>query len=212
MFEYVNLCYDYFFSKERRSLPFGKQEISTLKKKHIKVVVGSNNPVKINAANSAVSALYDDANVTCEGIHAPSGVADQPMSSEETLKGAVNRVKFCKQQIEADFYIAMEGGVDMFEYGPATFAYFVIADKNHQSVGRSAILPLPPAVYRALQEGQELGDVMDSLFNTNNIKQKGGAIGLLTNGCATRESNYTQAIKLAFAPFLHPHLYPNKDA
>lgn len=183
-----------------------------MKKTHIKVIVGSKNPVKVNAANSAISALYLDATVSCEGIHAPSGVADQPMSSEETLKGALNRVNYCKQQIDADFYVAMEGGVDMFEYGPATFAYFVIADKDRQSVGRSAILPLPPAVYSALQEGQELGDVMDQLFNTTNVKQKGGAIGLLTNGCATRENNYSQAIKLAFAPFLHPHLYPNKDA
>ena len=144
-------------------------------------------------------------------MHAPSGVADQPMSSEETLKGAINRVAYCKQQVDADFYVAMEGGVDMFENGPATFAHFVIADKNRQSFGRSAILPLPPAVYSALQEGKELGDVMDHLFNTNNVKQKGGAIGLLTNGCATRESIYTQALKLAFAPFLHPHLYPLID-
>jgi inosine/xanthosine triphosphatase len=183
--------------------------IPPLKKRHIKVIVGSNNPVKINAANSAISALYADASISCEGIHAPSGVSDQPMNCEETLEGAVNRVKYCKQQVVADFYVAMEGGVDMFEYGAATFAYVVIADKNRQSVGRSAILPLPPEVYCALQEGQELGDVMDQLFDTNNVKQKGGAIGLLTNGCATRESNYTQAIKLAFAPFLYPHLYPS---
>ena len=176
-----------------------------MNKQHIKVIVGSNNPVKVNAAKSAISELYADAIISCEGMHAPSGVADQPMSSAETLKGAISRVKYCKQQVEADFYVAMEGGVDMFEYGPATFAHFVIANKTRQSFGRSAILPLPPEVYRALQAGKELGDVMDHLFNTNNVKQKGGAIGLLTNGCATRESIYTQALKLAFAPFLHPH-------
>jgi non-canonical (house-cleaning) NTP pyrophosphatase len=40
-----------------------------------------------------------------------------------------------------------------------------------------------------------------------NIKQQGGAIGLVTNGHATRESAYTQAMVLAMAPFLHPELY-----
>ena len=49
---------------------------------------------------------------------------------------------------------------------------------------------------------------MDRLFKTNNIKHKGGAIGLLTNGLETRESNYTQALILAMAPFLNPELYP----
>jgi non-canonical (house-cleaning) NTP pyrophosphatase len=48
---------------------------------------------------------------------------------------------------------------------------------------------------------------MDELFNTENIKQKGGAIGLLTNHLATRESSYTQALLLAMAPFNHPELY-----
>lgn len=48
---------------------------------------------------------------------------------------------------------------------------------------------------------------MDKAFNTQNIKLKGGAIGLLTNNHATRESTYTQALTLAMAPFLHPALY-----
>jgi non-canonical (house-cleaning) NTP pyrophosphatase len=48
---------------------------------------------------------------------------------------------------------------------------------------------------------------MDRLFNTSNVKQKEGAIGLLTHGLATRESVYKQAIILAMAPFIHPNLY-----
>ena len=48
---------------------------------------------------------------------------------------------------------------------------------------------------------------MDRLFNTDNVKQKQGAIGLLTHGLATRESVYRQAIILAMAPFIHPDLY-----
>ena len=75
------------------------------------------------------------------------------------------------------------------------------------SIGRSCNLPLPPVIYQALEKGEELGHVMDRLFKTDNIKQKGGAIGLLTNGLATRESVYRQATLLAMAPFIHPDLY-----
>ena len=140
-------------------------------------------------------------------MSAPSGVPDQPMTADETRLGAVNRVEYCKAHGKADFYVAMEGGVDEFEYGPCTFAYVVVASADRISVGRSAILPLPQQIFQALKQGEELGPVMDRLFNTDNIKQKGGAIGLLTNGLETRGSNYYQAMILAMAPFLHPNLY-----
>jgi inosine/xanthosine triphosphatase len=129
------------------------------------------------------------------------------MTTEETKLGAINRVQYCQQHTQADFYVAIEGGVDQFEYGPATFAFVAIADQKNMSIGRSCHLPLPPVIYQALKSGEELGHVMDRLFNTDNVKQKQGAIGLLTNGLATRESVYRQAIILAMAPFIHPDLY-----
>jgi non-canonical (house-cleaning) NTP pyrophosphatase len=101
----------------------------------------------------------------------------------------------------------MEGGAEQFSYGAATFAFVVIANKQQFSVGRSSNLPLPQPFYDALLAGKELGDVMDDAFNTVNIKQQGGAIGLLTNHLATRESTYVQALTLAMAPFLHPTLF-----
>ncbi|MCH1929657.1 inosine/xanthosine triphosphatase [Shewanella sp. A25] len=173
----------------------------------INIIVGSKNPVKVNAAKSAMEQLFPEHQIIVQGMDAPSGVSAQPMTDKETRDGAVNRVKYCQQQQEADFYFAMEGGVDLLEFGPATFAYIAIAHKEQLAIGRGALLPLPMQVYRALEAGEELGHVMDRLFNTVNIKQKGGAIGLLTHGHATRESNYTQAIILAMAPLLNPELY-----
>ncbi|MCL1145696.1 inosine/xanthosine triphosphatase [Shewanella marinintestina] len=175
----------------------------------ISIVVGSKNPVKVGAAQSAFERLFPDNLIECQGIDAPSGVADQPMTDAETKLGAINRVKYCQSEYQADYFIAMEGGVDLFDHGPATFAYIAIAHQSQVSVGRGAQLPLPMQVYQALTQGQELGHVMDQMFNTVNIKQKGGAIALLTNGNETRQSNYTQAIILAMAPLLHPNLYLN---
>ncbi|NMH65989.1 inosine/xanthosine triphosphatase [Shewanella salipaludis] len=174
---------------------------------NIRVRVGSTNPVKVNAARNALTQVFPQANIDCQGMHAPSGVAEQPMTETETREGAINRVRFCQQAVQADFYLAMEGGVDAFDHGPATFAYIAIARAEQLSIGRSALLPLPPKVHQALLAGEELGHVMDRLFNTVNIKQQGGAIGLLTQGHATRESIYTQAIILALAPMLNPQWY-----
>ncbi|WP_410176182.1 inosine/xanthosine triphosphatase [Shewanella cyperi] len=176
-------------------------------KTSISLLVGSTNPVKIAAARDAFAAVFKDTEILCRGISSPSGVADQPMTREDTRLGAINRARFCESQGGADYFIAMEGGVDCFEDGPATFAYVAIVHQDRLSVGRSAQLPLPPRVYHALQQGQELGHVMDALFNTVNVKHAGGAIGLLTANAATRGSSYTQALILALAPMLHPELY-----
>ncbi|NKF50753.1 non-canonical purine NTP phosphatase [Shewanella sp. WXL01] len=178
----------------------------------IRLIVGSKNPVKVNAAKETLSLYFPDAEIDCMGIAAPSGVADQPMTDADTKLGAINRVKYCQQQHpEADFFIAMEGGVDLFDHGAATFAYMAIIHQGKLSVGRGAMLPLPKQVYHALEQGEELGHVMDRLFNTDNIKQKGGAIGLLTNNLATRTSNYTHALILAMAPFVNPELFVNHE-
>ncbi|RUO40090.1 non-canonical purine NTP phosphatase [Aliidiomarina taiwanensis] len=173
----------------------------------LKVVVGSRNPVKVAAAQAAFTASFPTRKVLVEGVAAPSGVADQPMSEEETLLGARNRVAYCQAQHAADFYVGFEGGVQDFRFGPSTFAFLVISDGQTEHVGRSCNLPLPPLFYQQLESGKELGDVLDAHFNTQNVKQKGGAIGLLTKGLESRQSTYIQALTLALSPFRHPALY-----
>lgn len=172
----------------------------------ITIVVGSTNPVKVNAAKAVVATLHPDSSIEVQAVKAPSGVADQPMTDSETKLGAINRVQWCREHYQADYYLSMEGGVDLFEQGPATFAYVTIATAERLCVGRTAHLPLPQQVFDKLGE-QELGDLMDALFNTVNIKQAGGAIGLLTEGHASRESIYTSALILASAPLRFSELY-----
>lgn len=171
------------------------------------VIVGSKNPVKVNAVLNALQQIFPQYQFECLGVDAPSGVPEQPMNAAQTLLGAKNRVAHIRSQHQADWYVAIEGGVDNFDYGPATFAYIVIFHDGKESIGRSTNLPLPSVVYEALCDGQELGHVMDHLFNTQNIKQKGGAMALLTAGNVTREGVYTMAMMTALAPFLHSNLF-----
>ena len=173
----------------------------------VTLAVGSNNPVKINSVKTAFSRVFEGAEILCGGHQSESGVPDQPMSWQQTRQGALNRVNNLQKAVSADYCVALEGGVDLFEDGPATFAFVVISDGKRQSVGRSAQMPLPPQVYQALIQGGELGHVMGRLFDTENVKQKQGAIGLLTNGQESRTSAYVQATTLALAPFINPHLY-----
>ncbi len=57
------------------------------------VVVACKNPIKINAAIGGLKSIVSELELIAEPVVVPSGVADQPLCDEETLKGAVNRVE-----------------------------------------------------------------------------------------------------------------------
>ena len=171
------------------------------------IAVASANPVKLTAAKEAF-ALAFKSTIEIISIDVPSGVSDQPMTYNETRLGAQNRVANAKAETNAHYYIAFEGGVEVYEDGPKTFAVICISNGEEMIFGQSATLPLPNSVYAKLLEGIELGTAMDDLFDTQNIKQKGGAIGQLTNGIETRMSIYKSATILALSRFVNGSLYP----
>jgi inosine/xanthosine triphosphatase len=164
------------------------------------IAVASANPAKIAAVEQCFSQVFAGKIASVKGFSCKSGVRAQPMSADETLQGAENRIADLKTQIQADFYVAIEAGLD----GDMTFAWMVIQHGGLVGKARSASLMLPPKALELLATGAELGDVMDQLFGTQNIKQAGGAIGLLTENRLSRASVYQQALTLALIPFLNP--------
>ncbi|NOI15464.1 inosine/xanthosine triphosphatase [Vibrio hepatarius] len=170
-----------------------------------KVVVASLNPAKINAVKSAFQSAFPHQAFEFIGVSVESEVDDQPMSNEETRDGALNRVRNAKiSQPDADYYVGLEAGIE----DNVTFAWMIIESDTHRGESRSASLMLPPLVIEKLDHANELGDVMDEVFGTENIKQKGGAISLLTQDLLTRSSVYHQALILALIPFTNPENFP----
>ncbi|WP_341659754.1 inosine/xanthosine triphosphatase [Vibrio sp.] len=172
-----------------------------------KVVITSLNPAKKKAVESAFKTVFGAQSFEFLAIKVPSGVADQPMCNKETRMGAINRVQNAKKsQPSADYYVGLEAGIE----GNTTFAWMVIESATQRGESRSASLMLPPLVLEKLTDTNELGDVMDEVFGTENIKQKGGAISLLTHDLLTRSSVYHQALILALVPFTNPEYFPDK--
>lgn len=167
------------------------------------IAVASTNPAKINAVRQCFETTFPAQSVKIQGYAVPSGVAAQPMSSEETLQGAKNRLAALKQQQQAEIYVSIEAGLD----GAFTFAWMLVEYQGKQGMARSASLMLPPAALDLIDQGLELGEVMDQLFGTENIKQAGGAIGLLTQHRLTRASVYQQALVLALIPMINPQWF-----
>ncbi len=176
------------------------------------VAIASHNPVKIRAAEQALSQSFADRQWLSRPHAVPSGVADQPMTEAETRDGALNRLANLKaMEPRADYFVAFEGGYDRLDGIPCTFAYVAVCDGRRTLVGRSAALPLPTRIARRLEAGEELGPVMDEEFQQHNIKQRGGAIGILTGGLQDRAGIYHDTLLLLLAPYRYPELYPQCD-
>lgn len=170
-----------------------------------KVIIASLNPAKISAVESAFSSVFPAQAFSFTGVSVASEVADQPMSDAETKLGALNRVLNARQAVnDGDYYVGLEAGIE----GGVTFAWMIIESGSRRGESRSASLMLPPQVLAKLADANELGDVMDEVFGTQNIKQQGGAIGLLTQHQLTRSSVYHQALILALIPFINPDHFP----
>lgn len=172
----------------------------------MKVVVASKNPVKKNAVLKGFKTYYNDVEVEC--ISVDSGVSDQPGTDDETLTGARNRVQECRNQIyDADFWVAIEGGIQAGEKDVLAFAWVVIHSAGKYGEARTASFTLPKKVAHLVAGGMELGTANDLVFNQINSKQKSGAVGLLTHDKIDRTELYRQAVILALIPFINQSLY-----
>ena len=173
--------------------------------KTIKIVVASRNPVKIEATRQAFAKVFPDAALELIPVSVSSGVSDQPMSDEETRRGARARALNSRSvDPGADFWVGLEGGLDVFDEQLMAFAWMAVQGQSGDiSEARSVTLPLPPAVKELVESGLELGDANDQVFATVNSKQGGGAYGLLTDGLYTRESVYCQTLIIALTPFVN---------
>lgn len=177
------------------------------------VVVASTNPVKVNAALEGLQRMFPDVEFQAQPVSVPSGVADQPMSDAETLEGALNRVNNAFTTYpEADFWVGIEGGVASMNQELAAFAWVVIRSGAVVGKARSGTFFLPRAVAELVGQGIELGTADDMVFGHSNSKQKGGAIGILTDNVLDRKELYEQAVVLALVPFRNEQLYAVKPA
>jgi inosine/xanthosine triphosphatase len=172
----------------------------------MKVIVASENPVKIEAVLDAFKVYFKDVHV--EGIKTTSGVSDQPLTDSETLLGARNRVKDIRKRIyDADYWVAIEGGIQAGEKDLTAFAWVVIYSAGKYGEARTASFVLPEKVAHLIAGGLELGAANDLVFGQSNSKQKNGAVGLLTHNHIDRVKLYKQAVLLALIPFVNPGLY-----
>ena len=177
-----------------------------------RVVVGSTNPVKIAAVRAVLERVGARARV--DGIAVASGVSDQPVGDDETIRGATQRARAVLAQTDADFGVGLEGGVvdergvDGADGFMRTCAWAaVVARDGRVGTGGSLAMTLPARVASLVRDGVELGHAMDRVTGDQDTKRGAGAVGILTAGLVDRQRAYESLVTYALAPFLTPALY-----
>src|SRR5258706_15442085 len=173
---------------------------------YARAVVGSSNPAKLEAVHRALARLAPGC--TVESVSVASGVNAQPIGDEETREGATKRARTALAASGADVAFGLEGGVIFEGHVPWLVSWVAAIDRDGRTGEASGLRMRLPAVAAArLRAGDELGDVIDDLFNVRASKQQAGAIGLLTEGFVSRTDAFADLVAMACAPLLRPDLY-----
>ncbi|WP_137283666.1 inosine/xanthosine triphosphatase [Halorussus salinisoli] len=167
----------------------------------MRVGVGSTNPMKRDATESALAAV---AGASVESVAVESGVSEQPFGERETVEGAQNRARNVLDAGEYDLGIGLEGGVAEVEGADGLFLIMWAAATDGDRTGRGAgpRLRLPESIAVRVRDGEELGPVMDDVLDVENVAEKQGAAGALTGHAIDREGALRQAVAGAVGPFV----------
>ena len=164
----------------------------------MRIVLASINPVKLSALESVARQVFPDA--TCIPLSLPSGVSNQPIG-EETMIGAINRAKAAFRY--GDIGVGIEGGISKVYNAYYSFGAVAIYDGEILASSTSGWYELPSWVMNEINEGKELGDVVDEIKGEKNIKQREGAVYHFTNGIMDRKALYEHGLRLAFGSYLY---------
>lgn len=141
------------------------------------------------------------------GVEAESGVAVQPFTDDETLRGAQNRAHNVRVAVpDADYHVGIEGGVEPHGDGLMAFAWVVILGAERSGKAKTGGFMLPQEVTQLVRQGIELGVADDRVFGRSGSKRDTGSVGILTGDVMTRATFYSPAVILALIPFKNPSL------
>ncbi len=166
------------------------------------VAVGSTNPVKVDAVERTLE-RYDP---TVTPIAVASGVPEQPRSIAETVSGAENRARRALEATDCGYGIGLEGGVARIEGTPglSLIMWGAATDGDRTERGSGPTLRLPDRIAARLEDGEELGPVMDDVLGRNDVAETDGAAGVLTDGLTDRTQALGQAVACSVGPLLTP--------
>ena len=177
--------------------------------------VGSKNPNKVVAVMEILGAYKPFRNAEILAVEVDSGISHQPVSLEETTRGALNRAKnaFAPPSRACDLSFGLEDGlmaVPKINTGYMGVCVCAIYDGKRFAMGLSPGFEYPLEVTRlVIEEGLDINQafVRTGLTNNPELGYDMGAIGILTGGRMNRKEYSKPAVMMALIQLEKPELY-----
>lgn len=175
----------------------------------MKILIATNNPGKAQGARLAFERYFNDIEIIPVAVG--SDVPDEPIN-EQIYKGATNRVENLKEyakenNIQADFYIAIEAGITNLFGDWININVAAIEDsKGKKSWGTGQAFPIPDRYVDEIKE-KDLGAVMDRIFSGTELRKGKGGISFLTHGEVSRIDITKNAFVMALTQYINEDIW-----
>ncbi len=173
----------------------------------MKVNVGTNNPLKVDAARAAFHTVFPSSLLDVVRVPVQAEVPPQPFE-EEVVTGAINRAR--EALGAGDFGVGIEAGLLKLPGSDRYLNIQVCAIIDHAgklSLGSGPGFELPPSVVNKLVHGTTLNHEMENISGITKIKEKEGAIGYLSAGRTGRFAITYTAVLMALIPYIRRELF-----
>jgi len=188
-----------------------KSGVERLSLANMRVQVGTQNKLKLGAVREVFLDVLPQQSLKVVAVPVESGVPAQPFG-EEVMRGAIQRARAAVQG--ADYGVGIEAGLVRFpgcDRHTNIQSCAIISKSGRISVGHGPGFELPKDVLDQLERGATLNQVMSSISGIDNIKDKIGAIGWLSEERIDRFTITREAVLMALIPLIRRFSIPHKQ-
>jgi inosine/xanthosine triphosphatase len=172
----------------------------------MKIAIGSENDHKYVAVvretreDEFFSSSFHNDGFTFHSKGVPSGVRDQPLTLDETMRGAYNRSMNVYDEVTgADFGFGIESGLmRAFDGRYLQIAVCSLFDGDRPSFGISSSYEHPDSVLKLiLKEGKTVEEAykIEGYTRSDKLGSEEGAIGIWSNGRVKRLDVLSEAVR-----------------
>lgn len=176
----------------------------------MKIIVGSKNPNKVEAVREVFTEFFPN-DLEVVGIEVDSNINDQPITMEETIRGAMNRAT--SAFLDCDLSIGIEGGLMEVPHSKSRYMQFeacVLFDGTDCYLGLTGLFAIPNQIIEIIKkEGINLSHALlkHGYTDSEYIGHEQGVIGIFTKGKINRKEFTKQAVEMMLIHFNNKEIF-----
>ncbi|MFX1491380.1 MAG: DUF84 family protein [Promethearchaeota archaeon] len=173
----------------------------------MQIVVGSQNPVKLEATRQAFNLYFEEFEVI--PVRVESGIHPFPMSQLETLTGALNRVQNASSAYPlAAYAVGIESGLMIIDNYYFVQAFAAVMRNSVIGFGASVAFEVSSNFVAAIDPTTDKSkQTINQLLQRPNLFQREGVVGVLTQNRLNRTQILRDAVICALPKFLQPKYF-----